>query len=164
MSGRTAREYANIVVPAVIEQDRVWTAAEGKKPQNVLAGATRGRMAVLTRRVVGFQEITAVAGSDPDLVVRRRIVAKRDVIARIQAGAISHFDFVKVVVYDGGQDDTGGNFLHGLTQALPSCPEVAKRAGSQLPEYLGALSWDDATEDSQTLTDDDQIARPDEAA
>ena len=70
------------------------------------------------------------------------IVDKLEEIAKVQASAISNIDFEKVVVYDGGNGDTVGNFLGGLTKALPPFHEVAKMAGIELPEYLGEMSQD----------------------
>ena len=60
------------------------------------------------------------------------IVDKLEEIAKVQASAISNIDFEKVVVYDGGNGDTVGNFLGGLTKALPPFHEVAKMAGIEL--------------------------------
>ncbi len=72
------------------------------------------------------------------------IVDKLETIAEIQARAISNIDFAKVVVYDSGSGNTVGNFLGGLTQALPPFHEVAKMAGIELPEFLGEMTWDDS--------------------
>ena len=148
-----AREYANIVVPAEIERDRVRTEAEGEKQKEVLAGeaegeATRakmagealGRMEILTKMADGFRDIVQAATGDPDKAARLMIVDKLESIAEVQASAISNIDFEKVVVYDNGQGNAVGQFLGGLTKALPPFHEVAKMAGIELPEYLGELA------------------------
>ena len=148
-----AREYANIVVPAEIERDRIRTEAEGEKQREVLAGEAEGeavraklageaegRMEVLTKMAEGFREIVAAAGADPDKAARLMIVDKIEDIAAAQASAISNIAFDKVVVYDSGKGNAVGNFLGGLTQALPPFHEVAKMAGVELPEYLGRMS------------------------
>ena len=148
-----AREYANIVVPAEIERDRVRTEAEGEKQKEVLAGeaegeATRakmagealGRMEILTKMADGFRDIVHAANGDPDKAARLMIVDKLESIAEVQASAISNIDFEKVVVYDNGQGNAVGQFLGGLTKALPPFHEVAKMAGIELPEYLGELA------------------------
>ena len=148
-----AREYANIVVPAEIERDRVRTEAEGEKQKEVLAGEAEGeamqarlagealgRMEILTKMADGFRDIVAAAGSDPDKAARLMIVDKLESIAEVQASAISNIDFEKVVVYDGGNGNAVGNFLGGLTQALPPMHEVAKMAGIELPEFLGEIA------------------------
>ena len=67
------------------------------------------------------------------------IVDKIEDIAAAQANAISNIAFDKVVVYDSGKGNAVGNFLGGLTQALPPFHEVAKMAGVELPEYLGRM-------------------------
>ena len=148
-----AREYANIVVPAEIERDRIRTEAEGEKQREVLAGEAEGeavraklageaegRMEVLTKMAEGFREIVEAAGSDPDKAARLMIVDKIEDIAAAQANAISNIAFDKVVVYDSGKGSAVGNFLGGLTQALPPFHEVAKMAGVELPEYLGRMA------------------------
>ena len=148
-----AREYANIVVPAEIERDRVRTEAEGEKQKEVLAGEAEGeamharlageatgRMEILTKMADGFRDIVAAAGSDPDKAARLMIVDKLETIAQVQASAISNIDFEKVVVYDSGNGNAVGNFLGGLTQALPPFHEVAKMAGIELPEFLGEMA------------------------
>ena len=148
-----AREYANIVVPAEIERDRIRTEAEGEKQREVLAGEAEGeavraklageaegRMEVLTKMAEGFREIVEAAGADPDTAARLMIVDKIEDIAAAQASAISNIAFDKVVVYDSGKGNAVGNFLGGLTQALPPFHEVAKMAGVELPEYLGRLA------------------------
>ena len=111
----------------------------------------------------GFREIVAAAGGDPDRAARLMIVDKMEVIAQIQAQAISNIDFEKVVVYDSGNGNAVGNFLGGLTKALPPFHEVAKMAGIELPEFLGEISKDEARTGNQSLNDDDQAAPPDEA-
>ncbi len=68
------------------------------------------------------------------------IVDKLEEIAKVQASAISNVDFDKVVVYDSGKGDAVGNFLGGLTKALPPFHEVAKMAGIELPEFLGEMA------------------------
>ena len=148
-----AREYANIVVPAEIERDRVRTEAEGEKQKEVLAGEAEGeatqakmagealgRMEILTKMADGFRDIVQAAGGDPDKAARLMIVDKLENIAEVQASAISNIDFEKVVVYDSGQGSAVGKFLGGLTQALPPFHEVAKMAGIELPEFLGELA------------------------
>ncbi len=148
-----AREYADVVVPAEIERDRVRTEAEGEKQKEVLAGeaegeATRakmagealGRMEILTKMADGFRDIVLAAGGDPDKAARLMIVDKLEQLAEVQASAISNIDFEKVVVYDNGNGNAVGNFLGGLTQALPPFHEVAKMAGIELPEFLGELA------------------------
>lgn len=148
-----SREYANIVVPAEIERDRVRTEAEGQKQKDVLAGEAEGeairarlagealgRMEMLTKMADGFREIVEAAVGDPDKAARLMIVDKLETIAQVQAEAISNIAFDKVVVYDGGEGDSVGNFLTGLTKALPPFHDIAKMAGIELPQYLGEMS------------------------
>ena len=148
-----AREYANIVVPAEIERDRVRTEAEGEKQREVLAGEAegdamraklageaQGRMEILTKMAEGFRDIVLAAAGSPDKAAQLMIVDKLEQIAEVQASAISNIDFEKVVVFDGGKGDAVGNFLGGLTQALPPFHEVAKMAGIELPAFLGEMA------------------------
>ena len=148
-----AREYANVVVPAEIERDRVRTEAEGEKQREVLAGEAEGdamrarlegeaegRKEILTKMAEGFRDIVLAAAGSPDKAAQLMIVDKLEQIAQVQASAISNIDFEKVVVFDGGKGDAVGNFLGGLTQALPPFHEVAKMAGIELPAFLGEMA------------------------
>ena len=148
-----AREYANIVVPAEIERDRVRTEAEGEKRKEVLAGEAEGeamrarlegealgRMEILTKMASGFRDVVDAAGADPDKAARLMIVDKLESLAQVQASAIANIGFEKVVVYDSGNGNSVGNFLGGLTRALPPFHEVAKMAGIELPEFLGEMA------------------------
>ncbi len=94
-----AREYANIVVPAEIERDRIRTEAEGQKQKEILAGEATGdalqaklagealgRMEILTKMADGLREIVDATGGDPDKAARLMIVDKLETIAEIQAG------------------------------------------------------------------------------
>ena len=150
-----AAQYANIVVPAEIERNRVRTEAEGEKQKEVLAGEAEGealraklageamgRMEILTKMADGFREIVSAAGGDPDKAASLMIVDKLEAIAGVQANAISNIDFDKIVVYDGGDGNAVGSFLSGLTKALPPFHEVARMAGIELPEFLGKMAKD----------------------
>ena len=163
--------------PAEIERDRVRTEAEGEKQKQVLAGEAegealqaklageaQGRMEILTKMADGLREIVASAGNDPDKAARLMIVDKLEAIAQVQASAISNIDFEKVVVYDSGNGNAVGNFLGGLTQALPPFHEVAKMAGIELPEYLGEMTKDEGPAGHRTIADDDHDESSDEAA
>lgn len=148
-----ATQFADIVVPAEIERDRVTTEAEGEKSKAVLAGQAEGealqaklggeaegRREILVKMGEGLKTIVAAAGGHPDAAARLMIVDKIDAIVQAQATAISNIDFEKVVVYDGGNGNAVGDFLGGLTHALPSLHELAKMAGLELPDYLGELT------------------------
>ena len=161
-----AREYANVVVPAEIERDRVRTQAEGEKQKEVLAGEAEGdavrakmageamgRMEILTKMADGFRDIVTAAGGDADKAARLMIVDKLEHIAQVQASAISNIDFEKVVVYDSGNGHAVGKFLGGLTQALPPFHEVAKMAGIELPAFLGEIAERSAAADREAGKD-----------
>ncbi|MFT7219672.1 MAG: flotillin [Candidatus Azotimanducaceae bacterium] len=147
-----ATQFANIVVPAEIEKDRVTTEAQGEKAKEVLAGEAQGealraklrgeaegRKEILIKMAEGFQAVVASAGGDPDAAARLMVVDKIEAIVSAQAQAISNIDFEKVVVYDGGQGNAVGGFLGGLTQALPPLHELAQMSGIDLPDYLGEV-------------------------
>jgi len=147
-----ATQFADLVVPAEIERDRITTEARGEKAKAVLdgeaegeairarlAGEAEGRREILMKMAEGFRSIVAAADGDSDAAARLMIVDKIDAIVNAQAKAISNIDFEKVVVYDGGSGDAVGNFLGGLTHALPSLHELANMAGVELPEFLGQL-------------------------
>lgn len=148
-----ATQFANVVVPAQIEKDRIRTEAEGEKAKEVLsgeaegeairaklAGEAEGRKEILMKMAEGFDAIVEAAGGDADAAATLMIVDKLDKIVEAQAQAISNIEFDKVVVYDGGNGNAVGGFLGGLTQALPGLHELAKMGGVELPEYLGQLT------------------------
>ena len=148
-----ASQFADVVVPAEVERDRVTTEAEGEKAKAVLdgqaegeatqaklSGEAEGRKQILIKMAEGFREIVAAANGDPDAAARLMIVDQLSDIVDAQAKAISNIEFDKVVVYDGGDGNAVGNFLGGLTQSLPSLHELAKMAGMELPDYLGQLT------------------------
>ena len=62
-----------------------------------------------------------------------------------QTEAISNLKIDKITVWDsgnGGKNGEGGstsNFISSLMQSLPPVHDVAKMAGVELPEYLGAM-------------------------
>ena len=147
-----ATQFADVVVPAEIERDRVTTEAEGEKSKSVLAGQAegealqaklageaQGRREVLVKMAEGLKAIVEASGGEPDAAARLMIVDKIDAIVGAQAKAISNIEFEKIVVYDGGSGNAVGDFIGGLTHALPSLHEFARMSGVELPEYLGEL-------------------------
>ncbi len=148
-----ATQFADLVIPAEIEKSRVTTEAQGEKARQVLAGEAEGealraklageaegRKEILMKMAEGFEAIVRAAGGDPDAAARLMIVDKLDAIVEAQAKAISNIAFEKVVVYDAGKGNAVGDFLGGLTHALPSLHELAKMGGVDLPDYLGKLA------------------------
>jgi flotillin len=157
-----ATQFADLVVPAEIERDRVTTEAEGEKAKAVLegqaegealqaklAGEAEGRREILLKMADGFRQIVEAAKGEVDAAARLMIVDKLDAIVAAQANAISNIDFEKIVVYDGGQGNAVGNFLGGLTQALPPLHDLADMAGIELPEYLGQQREEAASKGSR---------------
>lgn len=147
-----ATQYANEVVPAEIEKERVRTEAEGEKQKDVLAGeaegeAIRARLAgeaegrkeILMKMAEGFDAIVEAANGDAQAAATLMIVDKLDEIVNAQAQAISNIDFEKVVVYDSGDGKAVSGFLGGLTQALPPLHQLAQMGGVELPDYLGEM-------------------------
>ena len=166
-----ATQFANVVVPAEIEKNRVTTEAQGEKSKAVLAGEAEGealraklageaegRKEILMKMAEGFEAIVAAAKGDPDAAARLMIVDKIDSIVAAQAKAISNIEFDKIVVYDGGNGNAVGDFLGGLTHALPSLHELAKMAGVELPDYLGKLMEHGALEPSVKTAADGAVA------
>ncbi len=172
-----ATQFADVVVPAEIERDRVTTEAEGEKSKAVLAGQAEGdalraklggeaegRREILVKMAEGLKSIVAAAGGQPDAAARLMIVDKIDAIVSAQATAISNIEFEKVVVYDGGKGNAVGDFLGGLTHALPSLHELAKMAGVELPDYLGQLTKSGVVPDATAQTATAKKTTPEVAA
>ena len=104
-----------------------------------------GQQAVLEAKAAGYKSLVASAGGDPKAVATLLMVEKVEGLVARQTEAISNLKIDKITVWDsgnGGKNGEGGstsNFISSLMQSLPPVHDVAKMAGIELPEYLGAM-------------------------
>ena len=151
-----ATEYANVVVPAEIEKERITTIAEGDAEQMrrlkqgeadgiraVMEAEAAGYLASLTQRAQGLGAMMDQAGGSAELAALMMIVDQMPKLVEEQVKAISNLKIDNITVWDhGGGDGKGGqtaNFLSSLMGSLPPMHELAANVGIRLPEFLGEV-------------------------
>jgi flotillin len=148
-----ATQYADIVVPAQIDKEKIEIDAEAEAEQKrrVARGEAdaifakkdaeaRGLYEILTKQAKGFDALVAAAGNNPSDAVSLLIADKLEDLVALQAQAISNIKIDKVTVWDSGKNEDGGNstsnFVSGLYKSVPPLQDMFTMAGMQLPEYL----------------------------
>ena len=160
-----ATEYANVVVPAEIEKERITTLAEAEAEQirrtkqgeadglkAVMEAEAAGYLASLTQRAEGLGSMMDKAGGSAELAALMMIVDQMPKLVEEQVKAISNLQIDKITVWDsgGGQGSSNGNgsqtanFLSGLMGSLPPMHELAANVGIRLPEFLGEVEEGEA--------------------
>lgn len=155
-----ATQYANVVVPADIEKQRIETLAEAEAERirrvkrgeadgirMVMEAEAAGIMAILTRKAEGLREIVAAAGNNPELASLLMVTEQLPQLVESQVKAISNLKIDKVTVWDGGNGTDGrsatASFLSGLVGALPPLHELTRNVSVELPEFLGRMSGEE---------------------
>ncbi|MFV0541535.1 MAG: flotillin family protein [Aestuariibaculum sp.] len=148
-----ATQYANIVVPAEIDKNKVEIDAEAEAEQirrrakgeadAILFKAqaeAKGIYEVLTKQAAGFDEIVKAAGDSSKDAVLLLIADKLPELVRMQSEAIKNIKIDKVTVWENGGGKDGksstANFLSGMYKSVPPLQEMFNMAGMELPEYL----------------------------
>jgi len=151
-----ASEYANIVVPAEIEKQRIETLAEAQAEEirrikkgeadglrQMLEAEATGTRAILSEKAAGLRDLVAAAADSPEHAAMLMVTEKLPELVAEQVKAISNLKIDKVTVWDSGNGADGdgrgstANFLAGLVGSLPPLHELTRQVGIQLPEYLG---------------------------
>ena len=166
-----ASQYANTVVPAEVEKQRIETLAEAEAERirrtrqgeadgqrAVMEAEALGLLALLTRRAEGLGSMVASAGGSAELAALLMVTEMMPKLVEEQVKAISNLKIDQVTVWDSGGngDGTGGstaNFLSGLVGSLPPIHELANNVGIKLPDYLGSLSDDELTSKLREVAD-----------
>jgi len=155
-------QYANSVVPAEIEREKVKIAAdaEAEKPRreakglgdaifNEMEGRARGIYENLAKQADGLKQIVTAGGENPDKAVMLMIAQQIQDIAKIQVEAVKNLKIDNVTVWDtmgGGDKDSGpttANFISGMLKSLPAYHDLFKMVGLEMPEYFGKQVDDD---------------------
>ncbi len=156
-----ATEYANTVVPAEIEKERITTLAEAQAEQvrrvkqgeadglkAVMEAEAAGYLASLTQRAEGLGSMMSHAGGSAELAALMMIVDQMPKLVEEQVKAISNLQIDKITVWDSaGSNGQGGqtaNFLASLMGSLPPMHELAANVGIRLPEFLGEVDEGEA--------------------
>ena len=154
-------QYANVVVPAEIEKQKIETLAEAdaekirrlKKGeadgiQSILEAEAKGTLATLQSKAQGFGDIVKASGGAADDATLLLVTEQLPALVEEQVKAISNLKIDSVTVWDSGKGEGGknetANFVSGLVGALPPLHALTKNVGIELPEFLGKLSEDPA--------------------
>lgn len=143
--------YANEIVPAQIEKDRVVidAQAEASRIREIAKGnadgvflekeaQAKGAKEILVKQAEGFAELVKASGG-PEYAVQLMIADKLPELMRIQVSAIQNLKIDAITVWENGGGDgksSTGNLINGLLTALPGFSDVYRMAGKELPEML----------------------------
>lgn len=151
-----ATQYANVIVPAEIEKNKVVidAQAEAEKIRERAKGEAdaiflkkeaeaKGIYEILTKQADGFDQIVKASGNDPQSAVLLLIADKLEELVKIQSEAIQNIKIDKVTVWDGnngGSNEDGktstANFISGIYKSVPPLEDIFNMAGMQLPGFL----------------------------
>ena len=151
-----ASQYADIVVPAEVEKQKIETLAEAEAEkirrmkkgeadgvQSVMQAEAEGVKSQLAAKAQGFREMIKATGENPDLASLLMMIEQLPGLVAEQVKAISNLKIDKVTVWDGGGNRENGNgtagFVSSLVKALPPLHDLASNAGVKLPEFLGRI-------------------------
>jgi flotillin len=166
-----ATQYANIVVPAEIEKQKVeiQAEAEAERIRRIAKGdadalffkmeaEAKGNLQLLSKQAEGFNEIVKAAGLDPKNAVLLMVADKLPELVKLQVEAIKNIKIDKITVWENGGNSANGktntaNFVSGMLGSLPPFEELFKMAGMELPDYLKGKEVKDIT-DFQKKSDD----------
>ena len=154
-----ARLHAEIVVQAEAEKQRpsragrsgkstATTDCRGRSPppfSRKKQAEAQGTHAILNAKAEGYKQLVAACGNNDQAAAAFLIIERLTEVAGIQAEAIRNLPIDKVMVWDGGNGDSGmSNLGQRLMGALPPMHDLARMAGLELPEFLGKMNGDQA--------------------
>lgn len=149
-----ATQYANIVIPAEIEKNKIVIEAEAEAEmirQTARGEAdaillkkqaeAQGLYEILTKQAQGLEQIVKAAGNDSKNAVLLLIADKLPELVKTQSEAIQNLKIDKITVWDGNGNNADGktstaNFLSGIYKSVPPLEDMFNMAGMQLPSYL----------------------------
>ncbi len=169
-----ATKYADIVVPAEIDKQKVEIDAEAEAEQirriakgeadakfAKMEAEASGLLEILTKQAQGFKKIVEAAGNDSKDAVMLMIADKLPELVKTQVEAIKNIKIDKVTVWDnasGNKNNTSStsNFLSSMAGSIPPLQDLFKMAGMQLPDYLKGKE----TEETEKNVQDFEKAQP----
>jgi flotillin len=159
-----AKQYADVVVPAQIEKEKIETQAEAEaqKIRRIAKGdadaiyakleaEARGIREKMQAQADGFKSIVEASGGTAADASMLMISERLPEIIKTQVEAIKDIQIDKITVWDSGQGKTTGDFLTGLLGSVPALQEVFKMTGAELPNFLKGTS-----EEKPTLSIEDK--------
>jgi flotillin len=153
-----ATQYANVVVPAEIEQQRIATLAEAEAEKtrrerkgeadgirSVMEAEAAGVQAQLSAKADGFRQLIESTNDNYDFASLMMVIEQLPELIAEQVKAVSNLKIDKVTVWDSGSNgkDSGGatsDFLSGLVKSIPPLQELTKNVGVKLPDFLGTMN------------------------
>jgi flotillin len=168
-----ASQTADIVVPALVDKEKIEIAAEAIAEQTrrhakgdadaifmKMQAEANGMYEILTKQAEGFRKIVSAAGNDPNSAVKLMIADKLPELTKIQVEAVKNLKIDKITVWDNmssgkdGNSPTSAKFLSGMLGSIPPYEELFKMAGMELPDYLkGKTIEKNDTETVEPITD-----------
>jgi flotillin len=142
---KVAKEQIEIAADAEAERQRRIAQGQADAILARYKAEAEGQQSVLEAKAAGYKSLVSSAGGDPKAAATLLMVEKIEELVSRQTEAISNLKIDKITVWDsgnGGKNGEGGstsNFISSLMQSLPPVHDVAKMAGIELPEYLGAM-------------------------
>jgi flotillin len=124
------------------ERRRVEAMGEAEAIFAKLEAEARGQYELLAKKADGLRQIVQACGGSKE-AFQMLLLEHLDHLADASAKAISNIKFDKVVVWEGGQGNSTGNFLQSLSRTLPPMLSTLKDIGGiELPESLVKLTDD----------------------
>lgn len=161
-----ASQYANIVVPAQIDKEKIEIDAEAIAEQirrkargeadaifAKMEAEAKGTYEILTKQAAGFKSIVAAANQNSQDAVMLMIADKLPELIEKQVEAIKNIKIDKVTVWDNmnsgkdGNSPSTANFLSGMLGSLPPFTEMFEMAGLELPDVLRGTKSNDKVEE-----------------
>ena len=149
-----ATQNANVVIPAMIDKEKVEINAEAIAEQTrrhakgeadaifmKMDAEAKGIYEILSKEASGFEKLVDAANEDASAAVMLMIADKLPELVKTQVEAIKNLKIDKITVWDNmssgkdGKSPTSANFLSGMLGSIPPFEELFKMAGMELPEY-----------------------------
>jgi len=150
-----ATQNANIVIPAMIDKEKIEINAEAIAEQTrrhakgeadaifmKMDAEARGIFEILSKEASGFEKLVDAANEDASAAVMLMIADKLPELVKTQVEAIKNLKIDKITVWDNmssgkdGKSPNTANFLAGMLGSIPPFEELFKMAGLELPDYL----------------------------
>jgi flotillin len=136
------KRKAEILAAADAEQARLRAKGEADAILFKYEAEAEGIRKVLDGKAQGYRALVASTNGNAQAAASLLMIEKLEELVEVQVEAIRNLKIDKITVWDSGLgngESSTAKFASSLIGALPPLHEVAKMAGLQLPEYLGAL-------------------------
>ncbi len=137
------RKKAEILAAADAEQTRLRARGEADAVLARYEAEAEGLRKVLQSKADGYRALVESCGGDARAAASLLMIEKIEQLVHTQVEAIKNLKIDKITVWDSGSGQGGSstaNFASSLIKSLPPLHEVAKMAGVELPEFLGAMT------------------------